>query len=299
VYDREGRQIPVTYATSGSQRNTEWDTPTGESTFMNCGFQYDTAEGSGTSGMYLNVGFCLLEFGIARGVNEYLPGMLCEDYPEVQEFWMGRVRECLDAGVDGIDIRIASHTGNMQDPAAFGFDEPLLDEYRRQAGGEPAAYDFVTRVRIRGQFFTQFLRKAADEIHASGKPVLAHVYSSFATGNMYLLGRMGVWPDWERWVRDIVDGITFRDFHFRYYHPAIGETIKRFAHGLGREVWMPCYIWMGRNLNETFLTGVQADPHVTGVLFYQSTNTYDERDGRFEFLPEYGQKLKQFIEQNR
>ena len=38
-----------------------------------------------------------------------MPGALCETEPQVLDFWLSCIGEMLDAGVDGIDIRISAH----------------------------------------------------------------------------------------------------------------------------------------------------------------------------------------------
>ena len=68
---------------------------------------------------------------LARGRNEYLPASLCEAYPEVQEYWLDWVGQCILAGVGGVDVRISSHVGMTNTPDMYGFNEPVAVEYQR------------------------------------------------------------------------------------------------------------------------------------------------------------------------
>ena len=68
-------------------------------------------------------GFHLCRDGVnafARGRNEYVSGGMCEAYPEVQDFWLGWVGECMAAGMDGLDIRISNHSTWSDHMALYG-----------------------------------------------------------------------------------------------------------------------------------------------------------------------------------
>ena len=51
----------------------------------------------------------------AAGTN----GSLSEGYPEVREYWLSWVKECMAAGVDGLDVRISNHSLLDQQPRAI------------------------------------------------------------------------------------------------------------------------------------------------------------------------------------
>ena len=64
-----------------------------------------------------------------KGRNEYVPSTPCEMYPEMRKAWDGWVGFILDAGVDGIDIRISSHGNIVDDPFDYGYNEPVVEAF--------------------------------------------------------------------------------------------------------------------------------------------------------------------------
>lgn len=304
VYDDKGRRLPVTFATDNADRKATLCDATAERDFRKYGFEFDEmGRAMGGYGTYFDRSFCALKLGIARGVNEHLSGAPCEGYDAVRRHWKDRVRRLLSFDPDGIQIRIANHCNDTQDPFAYGFNEPILERYQEREGSDVVAYDPVKIMKIRGEFFTQFLSEASEEIRAAGKTVQAQVIAPYAGGNIRALANRsftGVWPNWEIWVRDLVDAILFRDFLAHNYNPEFDRVIKPFARSLGREVWVPAYFSMsGCNVHDTYLKAVEADDDVTGVVFYESWPNYEEKRGRFEFKPKWAGIIKRFMERNR
>ncbi len=307
VYDPEGKLIPVTFAVkSGERKPDPYAVSQGISSggFIENGFEYDAVGyAMGCSGAYYLNQPRPLMLGITRGVNEYLAGAVCEAYPEVRQHWMEEIRRILSYGPDGIEIRIANHSSDTQDPFAYGFNEPVLEEYRRLEKADAVAYDPVKIMRIRGAFFTRFLAEASAAIHAAGKRVQAQVIAPYASGNVRAMANRsfcGVWPDWEEWVRRYADAITFRDFLAEFYNPRFDQVIKPFARSLNREVWAPAYFTMSfNNVNDTYLQAVERDEEITGVMFYESWEIYEERGGRFEMKPEFAEPVRRFMKRNQ
>jgi hypothetical protein len=143
--------------------------------------------------------------------------------------------------------------------------------------------------RIRGDFFTEYIRAASNLVRAAGKGFEAQVIAAYATGDTQAISSKafhGVKPDWEHWVRDLVDGITMRDSMCRYYNPDFDRTIRRFARSLGRATWINCYTTMASvNLNEQFLDAAFADEDVGGIIFYELCGTYEPAGDGFRWLP--------------
>jgi len=311
VFDKQGRKLPVTFATGADERKSTaqqgqhfvGDTAGDGLGFQSSGFEYDLyGRAMGYSMPGLGTAYRPLKLGIARGVNEYLPGAPCEAYPEVREHWMEEIRKIIQLGVDGVEIRHSNHASDTQDPYAYGFNEPILERYRQQQGTDGIAFDPVTIMRIRGEFLTQFVEQAAAEIRTAGKTVQVQVISQYASGEirgMATRAFTGVWPDWEKWVRDFADGITFRDLLIRHYNPGFDRCIRQFARSLGKQVWMPCYFHMAHNnVNDAYLQELEQDETVTGVMFYEAYSTYEERNGRFELKPEFAEPFQRFMERN-
>ena len=112
----------------------------------------------------------------ARGINEYLSGSVCEAYPEVREYWLDWVGQCIAAGVDGVDVRISCHSSWTDNPEIYGFNEPVAREYERRYGVNPDTepYDPELLGKLRGEFFDMFLWAAKTRLSAAGKKLSVH-----------------------------------------------------------------------------------------------------------------------------
>ena len=159
--------------------------------------------------------------GFAQGKNEYLPGTVSEVYPEVHRLWDGWVDRILDAGVDGIDIRVSSHGSLVDEPWEYGFDEPAVEAYRMKYGSDPwdSQDDLVRFSRLRGEHFTSFMRRTSNRARSMGRKMQAHIHTEAFRADIVHGQIMGFPPNthfaWQDWMRDgLLDGITFRTSWF-------------------------------------------------------------------------------------
>ena len=114
----------------------------------------------------------------------HAPAMFDPGWPEVRQWWCRRwVRRAIDAGADGVDIRIAHHIG-LDDFSEYMFAEPLLAEFRRRTGREPRpdGDDLQAMRRIRGEMHTAFIREAGELLRAAGRKIEHHVEARMAVG---------------------------------------------------------------------------------------------------------------------
>lgn len=143
----------------------------------------------------------------AKGRNCYLAGSLCEAYPEVQEYWMSWVGDCLAAGVDGMDVRISSHSSWTDWRYSFGFNEPVIAEYERRYGVNPDLDDFDPELlaELRGDAFDRFLQRAKHRLAAAGKVLQLHLEGeSFRreAPQVRWRARPGIMNfHWQRWLQ--------------------------------------------------------------------------------------------------
>ena len=153
----------------------------------------------------------------ARGKNEHLPQAPCEVYPEVRKLWAGYVDRLIEAGVDGIDVRWSSHCACTDEPREYGFNEPLLEEYRQRYGADPLGdgVDLGRLAELRGEHYTSFIREASGKMRGAGKKFQVHVHTD--TSRLDPVHQAMVWTqanihfDWKTWVREeLLDGITLR-----------------------------------------------------------------------------------------
>jgi hypothetical protein len=243
------------------------------SAFPRNGFEFEWY-GSGAWGNGWTRCACV---GIARGKMTHMKGTHCEAYPEVREYWLEQVRKMLAMGFDGVDIRLQNHSGMVSDYASYGYNPPLLEAYRREHGAviPEGGVDPLAMMRIRGRFFLQFVRDAAEAVHREGRTLQLHLRNAFENPKLSSsFGELGFWampkvlPDWEAMV-DLADEVTIKDYNFGSYHPELSTRIKDRVSQRGKPLWVHCYIAQGGDLNPGFFDGVSRDPRVSGVLLYE------------------------------
>lgn len=235
-------------------------------------------------------------FGIARGHEPYQRGVLCEAIPEVREYWLEELRRLISYGVSGIDIRLLSHASGALDFACYGFNEELRAAFRAKYGREPAVnpQDALAMMRVRGDFFLQFLSAARELLHAHGCSLQAHVrdcYCRPALDPDY--HQLGFWampkvlPDWRRLLQ-IVDRVILSDNlsprQFRGVRRLVEGPIKQVAKRLGKPVWCYLYLQQGGDFNDESLAELAADPAIDGIYLYEVVYNEREDDGILQVL---------------
>ena len=212
AYDDAGIEIPTTIATSygGWKPNRK---------FRTGGLSFDTAHGS--ENLLLDCDNSSAGGGfvaICRGKNEFLPGALSPAYPEVRNYWMEFVRECVDAGVDGIDMRVQNHSTWTDEPFAYGFNPPVVDAYQERYGVNilNSEYDAKLLADLRGEYYTAFLRSAAELLHGRGMKLQVHINTDLLSPKFSRKVNPFSYPrnvtfDWEQWLTEgIADEATLR-----------------------------------------------------------------------------------------
>lgn len=138
--------------------------------------------------------------------------MLEPTFPEVRKYWLDVfVKRAIEAGADGVDVRIANHRV-ASDWLAYGYAEPVLAAFRERCNREPQPVDedFETVRRIRGEGHTQFLREAAAMLHAKGRKLEHHLEARMKQSPA-VDAYQGVHHDWRRWLDEgIVDGLNLK-----------------------------------------------------------------------------------------
>lgn len=212
--------------------------------------------------------------GLARGKMEYMKGILCEGYPEVRQYWLRRIREFIDMGVDGISIRFRCHSGSVLDFASYGGNEVLLEQYRKRYGSTDRI-DGEKMMRVRGEFFLEFYEAASKMLHAAGKTIECDAQADFCNPHMdHDYNHVGFWtmpkiiPDYRK-LTDLSDRMSLDDFNFGVYDPGCGAPLKEYAAASGKPFQVHCYLQQGNDLNPEFLAAVDADPRITGIEIYE------------------------------
>ena len=220
--DAAGRDVPVQLATAGDRR---------------AGFSFWQEWPS-----WANRSERILEeytwanrvLGVTFAEVTNLPQTLEPAFAETRELWLEQgVRRALDAGADGVEIRILSHHAPVLDYLRCAFAEPVCAAFRAQFGREPTPQpEDYRRIReLRGACFTDFMRRAKELCARRGKRFGTHFEAGLEVpANMNV--RMQVVYEWERWLREgLVDEITLKWWCAR--NPFIHEQVLPLARRLG------------------------------------------------------------------
>lgn len=218
-------------------------------------------------------------YGLGRGKIMTMKGTHCEAYPEVRGYWLGQVADLIEMGYDGVDIRLQNHSGMVSDFAAFGYNPPLVARYRETYGVDPLedGADPLKMMAVRGTFFMEFLRDAADLLHQRGRKLQVHLRHAHQSPRVLPdFNELGFWAMPKIWIEDwrgaidLADEVTIKDYYWGKYRPDDAREIKAYAHAQGKPVWIHNYIGQGDAIKSEFIDAVAADPHVSGILLYEA-----------------------------
>lgn len=259
--------------------------------FMEQGFEFDWY-GSGHWGQGWRRECA---YGLARGKLATMKGTPCEALPEVRAEWLQWVRQYMALGFDGVDIRLQNHSSMVSDYTEFGYNAPIVERYRDIHGVDILKHpaDPLEIMRIRGQFFGEFLEQTAAIVHAAGRKLQIHLRHAHEEPKLsHEFNELGFWAmpkillDWERAV-DLADEITLKHYYHNRYRPELAGRIKARARSQGKPVWVHCYIAQGGELNDTFLDAVDADGEVTGILLYEVAHS-SKNERNSGLIEQYG-----------
>ena len=294
LYDEKGTAIPFTYGIDSPHSDGTWHMSIRGDRFPNRGFMFDM------SGDICNhPGYRFIDavgvlddpekaIGIAKGKNPYHPA-LCAAYPQVRAFWLDMVKEYLNLGVDGLYFRYQSHQDTMEWDS-YGFNKPIVDEYRKQYGVDilTEEFDIVKLRRLRGEFYTLFYREAKELLKKHGKPMHIDVGNENYI-DPFMPQLMNLHCNYEEWFK-IADSVTLKNILFNrdVYHKVRNCAVE---HSLPTFVSFHVLKEFG-NKNRTrivdlFLKPVMDDGN-QGVVMYESRNIWrPSPEGRFTItLPE-------------
>ena len=147
-----------------------------------------------------------------RGKARGRTGAMHPVYPEVRQDWLDHIRYCIARGVDSVNIRTECHN-RAYEPYWFGFNPPVVARIEHPG-------NFAEARHINGEAYTQFMREAADLLHASGREMGIHVNAVILHHDDRAPNNSPVplnfeWQ-WERWLKEFADFVEYRgSFHLR------------------------------------------------------------------------------------
>lgn len=159
---------------------------------------------------WLNPQFQLL----SRDGDDPLWGVYSFGHPEVVDYWMRQVDEILEYQPDGIFFSDRTHSNMSQRQIEYGFNPPVIERYQKLHGGDPrdpAHYNLEKFSSVQGDFYTDFLRKAAKPIRDAGARFM--VKASWRQEDSRIAYRLGSLDksffQWEKWIEEgIIDELV-------------------------------------------------------------------------------------------
>ena len=145
-------------------------------------------------------------------------GVLEYAYPKARAYKVKQLKSFVDdCGFDGVYVCTRSHSPPAGAADQFGFNEPIVDEYRRRYGVDILREDFdkARWRRLRGEYLTQLFRDLRAAL-PKDKRIFAAIprgrYIGPPYGNLYLA--------WETWVKErLVDGLALGVVSGRWLYP--------------------------------------------------------------------------------
>jgi hypothetical protein len=173
------------------------------------------------------------------GRKEYLWGALHPCYPQVRQHWLNRIQDCIDAGVDGIDIRISNHSSWTNEGEMYGFNEPAVAEFQNRYGINvlTEAFDMDLWKALQGEYWTTFLAQARQLTSDYDLPLQLHISPLRLNYNPW--GRYNGIPenfhwDWQNWIGDgLCDAVHLKMW---WMDKAFAKEVAAFAKQHNRQV---------------------------------------------------------------
>jgi len=144
-------------------------------------------------------------------------GALHPVYPEVRKYWIDEIlQRGVKMGVDGVDIRIGNHSTYTCEGDMYGFNEPIVEEYKKRYGVDimTQEYDRKKFQQLNGEYYTLFLRELREALRKHGVPLQVHVNGVFRPGHFRKFRNevpATFQFDWRSWIEDdIVDSIALK-----------------------------------------------------------------------------------------
>ena len=314
VFGPDGLEIPFTYGLqSNADRYRGWTTrrrhlgtKMADNVWKN-GYIFDASGESIYDGFLQDRRWAIDgapgALALAKGKARYAVA-LSPSHRQVRTLWLREIQECLDAGVDGVDIRIDNHA-RSQEWEAYGFEAPVARAYRRRWGTDPRRerYDARRLRALRAEHFTEFIRQASRQVRSAGSRFHAHVLSATmgrGAGQRY----MGMKWEWEKWLDEgLLDGVTMKGLS-----PSPGEGQQLCDALTQRASRADADIWYVVNFNvlggrpdwpQRFaqMAGYSMDAGHAGMNLYESAELAQKRGRRFHLHhPELPELLTRFRE---
>lgn len=232
LYDDFGREVPSTLGITPRlcrmQRKSHLERSIRKMDFREYGFLFDYP--ANTNGIPSNIfaacacnlrpvrfGGDTPEMAVTAGVNPQIPGALYPGEPAVGEFWLRIVKDMLDAGADGVGLRLTNHN-SIIDWEQYGFNDKAS-----------SAADPLARRRARGDAYTKRVREISALVRNKGKKMFLYV-PDVGLGSPENSTMMDVEWQWRQWIEEkLADEIVFKLLTFESPFTSWGQEVVKFC----------------------------------------------------------------------
>jgi hypothetical protein len=295
LIDGKGRQIDFTYGIE-PRKYAKFRTGAGHmepakqegGDFRRHGFFFDYCTAGIPSGVFCGdkVGHDLISLdnpnkvlGAAIGKNHFVPGALCPSEPKARDYWLTLIRQALACGADGIDLRPQNHLNVLEWPE-YGFNGPIVREFKKRYGIDIRREEFPKDKwrELRGEFYTQFLRQARQEIQNKGKRLQLHI-EDMMEGTSEASCPMEIFWDWQSWLKEgLADEVTFKVLNPDNLQTHFGRTLiqqcRRNKIPLYYSPFINAWGVLGRPDWQDFLAKRIRNSGINGLVIYEHSFIY-------------------------
>lgn len=172
--------------------------------------------------------------GMAFRESDRIPALFEPAYDGTRRVWLNRMRQIFAAGCDGVRIRTFCHHNFHLSHLKYAFAAPVREEFESRYGRPPRAIpeDYERIRRIRGGFFTQFLRDARRLANRFGRK-LSFEFEPGIEVPVELDTRMQIHMDYETWFKEgLLDEVALKWFssESHFLHEKVMPLARR--HGV-------------------------------------------------------------------
>lgn len=134
-------------------------------------------------------------------------------YQETRDWWLSRLKLMLDAGADGIELRVRHHHSPLS-WAELGFEPPVRRAFLDRHGVDlwkTDDFDKAAWRRLRGEAYSEFYRQASQLVRSRGKRLGLHI-GPIEEMDPKIGGALDMHWDWRSWIdQGLADSVTMKE----------------------------------------------------------------------------------------
>ena len=255
--------VPNDYIWGAERLPILTDSPEALTSFRAWGFEYQYGGIGSDWGDGWHNGYV---YGVATGAQNQLCGNLCEGFDSVREYWLGQVDRFYAKGADTVIISLENSGGMVYDYRNFGYNYLYVKEFSERYGIEilDESFDYLQLMRLRGEYFTEFLKGVDEVAGQNGKRWGVQLLAAFENPSLdddlnglchYRMPKIVF--DWQP-VVELCDTVLIADRQYNGYQQTVASAIRQYASGHGKQVVVMAYAACGADA--AYLEAALQDP---------------------------------------